>query len=258
MKIYSNFKDYYDSVGVWDTDPLPVFNRQTIEWDMEDYTSQQTRLIKSFFPKDWKMPEPLPTKGIIFDHRSYSSVHQRGVVAFCGKLYPFYQVYVGGNVGYKYCYTFDQYVDAIKLEDARYLKAALNSLETNTFISREFGGSQKYHSSEFFNRKTWDKFIKTTNFDVPVEKFREVGSPILLLDGTINPQLNKLNFQSVIDPYTAYQNLSMYLGNDMVDLSSSDPKPITDKMRAETKGFDDWSFRRHKTEDSKFVKRNSK
>jgi hypothetical protein len=46
----------------------------------------------------------------------------------------------------------------------------------------------------------------------------------------------------------------MYLGNDLVDTSNMTPQPITDVMRAETKGFNEWSFRRHKTEDKKYKK----
>ncbi len=73
---------------------------------------------------------------------------------------------------------------------------------------------------------------------------------------TVNPRLNQYNFASVVDPYTAFQELSMFIGNNLVDTSTTQPRPISDKLKSETKGFNEWSFRRHKTEDTKYLKKN--
>ncbi len=58
--------------------------------------------------------------------------------------------------------------------------------------------------------------------------------------------LKKLNFASAVDPYTAFQELSMFNGgvlprspNPMVELSG-------EKIMTQKHGFDKWSFRRHK------------
>lgn len=59
-----------------------------------------------------------------------------------------------------------------------------------------------------------------------------------------NEQLSQYNFQSVIDPYTAFQELYMWHCN-----KANPEKPIphiSDKIMAEAKGFDKWSFRKEK------------
>ena len=60
----------------------------------------------------------------------------------------------------------------------------------------------------------------------------------------INPRLAEFNFVSVIDPYSATQELSMFIGNDL----ARDIQPVmpvgSDKVIAESKGFDKWSFRK--------------
>jgi hypothetical protein len=58
--------------------------------------------------------------------------------------------------------------------------------------------------------------------------------------------LKAIGFPSVVDPYTAFQELSMFVGgvlprspNPMVELSG-------EKIMTQKHGFDKWSFRRHK------------
>ena len=62
-----------------------------------------------------------------------------------------------------------------------------------------------------------------------------------------NPILKALQFQTRVDVYTAWQELSMFLGNNIVNASTPPPRPISDDERAETKGFDKkTSFRNQK------------
>lgn len=58
----------------------------------------------------------------------------------------------------------------------------------------------------------------------------------------VNPCLRPLEFIKCMEPFTIYQELSMFLGN----LASKDDTPvkIADKDRVQQHGFDKWSFRK--------------
>jgi len=59
---------------------------------------------------------------------------------------------------------------------------------------------------------------------------------------TFNPCLKDYDFMRVFDPYQAFQEISMFMGN-----LAEPRKPIPaidDKTMAEIKGFDKWSFRK--------------
>jgi hypothetical protein len=60
----------------------------------------------------------------------------------------------------------------------------------------------------------------------------------------LNPQLDK-GFQKLMSPYQAFQELEMYVGNYLVQPTIQEP-PISDKIKAEIHGFDQFSFRKEK------------
>jgi hypothetical protein len=62
--------------------------------------------------------------------------------------------------------------------------------------------------------------------------------------GTIewNALLNQHDFMRVFDPYTAFQEIEMFMSNLAIPQK---PMPvIPDELKAESKGFDKWSFRK--------------
>lgn len=62
---------------------------------------------------------------------------------------------------------------------------------------------------------------------------------------TINPQLWRFNFIKCMDPFSTFIELEQYISNQLVDKDNKDIK-ISDKLKAESKGFDKWSFRKMK------------
>lgn len=82
--------------------------------------------------------------------------------------------------------------------------------------------------------------------------FNKYKTPIYLINSQANetildtgPLLKDYNFQSVMDPYTAYQELVMWIGN----LATNEyPPQITDNIvMRDKKGFDKWSFKTRPT-----------
>jgi hypothetical protein len=59
---------------------------------------------------------------------------------------------------------------------------------------------------------------------------------------TRNVRLAPFGFQSTIDPYTAYQEIAMYLAGPLA-IQQDPPQDIDDETLASMKGFDDRSFR---------------
>lgn len=59
---------------------------------------------------------------------------------------------------------------------------------------------------------------------------------------THNGRLKDLEFYRLVDPYTAFQEIAMFLGG-MASPEKPIPK-IDDKTMAQAKGFNKWSFRK--------------
>ena len=65
----------------------------------------------------------------------------------------------------------------------------------------------------------------------------------------INPLLKDYNFQKVLDPYTVYQELDMYINGVLGQ--NKEPDEVADKYKIQQHGYDRWSFRKHKLDNVK-------
>lgn len=237
MRIISNYRDYYDNIMGFGIDPKLVYvrNEQIIEYQQ---TYRWRRDIKN-----QDIRKNLSKLDYILHSIPNDQEVDYAVIAFCGQIYP---CIIFNKKGY---YNFDKFKIAIKegihwdAYDFTSRKELLNRLETRK--TRRYSHSLNNHS--------WNKFLQDSDFTISESVHRYWKTPILLRtlhELILNPRLNKYNFQSVIDPWTAWQTLSMYIGNNMVN--QMDPiVNISDKLKAESKGFDKWSFRRHKSESKK-------
>ena len=79
------------------------------------------------------------------------------------------------------------------------------------------------------------------------KRYCNSGSPSVL----VNPILDKISFQDRIDSFEAFQCLERYLANEMAPSDGRMDKPIPDKIKAESKGFDKFSFRKEPTKGKK-------
>lgn len=250
MRIISKFKDYYDTAVGYDSDKSLVYNRITEE-RCREYQVSHKQFIESPLTKDdelvleqvYKVVE----KSCDFVARNYDSF------AFCGKLY----------VGYIIYGTFvidpDSYLRVLERE-----KKAAEALDKVLKIKKEISFFIEHRKSK--KLKQWYSVRNNVSriewgsgagvYDIPDDIFRHFRSPVIFKSRegvTINPHLRPYSFASIVDPYAAYQEISMFLGNNLAD--QRDPEvDITDEVRAESKGFDSWSFRKHK-EDSKKPRR---
>ncbi len=270
MKIISPFKDYYDGIaGAYkDKDDSTFFRKPAYErilYSSRDVTkdnSEEQSILIGLFRNNHDKPQPVLYNHLVsnpLDTEGFNN-YTTGKVSFCGRLYPFYLIKFGSKL--HYIYSASDYKKFLLEVKAPAAELIIKNMESNS--SRP---SIKTRISD----KSWNEYILGFKSLVELDSYKEFKTPIAaVFYGTeldaipseysgnnviINPNLSEMNFQSVMDPYTAYQELSTYLSNELANVTNSTPLPITDKLRAETKGFNEWSFRRHATEDKKYKKK---
>jgi len=84
------------------------------------------------------------------------------------------------------------------------------------------------------------------NRDTILNLHRELHSPIILVtDQKVesNVNLRELGFPKVMDPYTAFQEISMFIGG-VLGNHEKEVTELTEKDRIQQHGFDKWSFRK--------------
>ena len=213
MRIVSKFTDYYDRIMQYG-----------IEHDDVVYVRESKR-IAGFFP--YYHPRNCYTSGYL--------------IGFAGQVYPI--VYYPGSSTmpsrlYKTIYDWHEYQ---KIEDSqaqknkpvnsRYYRHGLSSYDINDDINHYNQLLNNDYSTLFSQAPIW--VVKTY---ACYNKQRELE---------LNPCLRSYDFAKVLDPYTAFQNLRMWLS------AQAHPEPpipqIDDKTMAEAKGFNKWSFRKEPT-----------
>jgi hypothetical protein len=217
MRIHSPFRDYYDNVQTQEDNGVK-FVRNTIKVAKPlDGLRELFNLVPIFhrYRPEW----PISTN----------------LVGFCGKFIPFYSYpTTPGSNKREFCYT---------LETIKQMISTCKVKEDQSFLM--------WDEERYFNKKNWKNCLINLARFKGDDLFREIESPIFHLyrDNNrtvleINPPLNKLQFQKVMDPWQAFQELEMFIGSTLA--KQVDPiVPISDVLKAETHGFDrKWSFRK--------------
>lgn len=212
MRIISDFKDYYDVGLASDLDRDIVYYRHR-------------KVTKKFS-----------------NQPSY-----RFMVGFCGSVYRGIRKFCGGN--WVHFYSLDAFDDHLRsIHPDSILRFVFGDMKDcslkaikcefrNRWVDVSNVRGERFSAWSFFN-PNW----KTRNFDL------FLGVPIYVEydnEHVVNERLNLLDFMRVKDPFTAYQELRMFMQNIAIP---EKPMPIIpNDMRIHTHGFDKkWSFRREK------------
>jgi len=249
MRIISKFRDYYDCVQAHGQDRGLKYVRN------EDEEKIGYR---------WPFPS-------VMTFNSNPTWLKQNIIGFCGKLYPCLHVaYTNYELARHscrehatwkteeyptaFCFTLDEVDEFV---NANYKKRDIEVYyEGKKHDYWRRSGVRQLHLKEFFEKMEQEA-------DKHQKRFEEHLSPIFVasLVGSVhrawepattkyeqkidwNASLREFEFMRIKDPYTAYQELSMYLGN-MAFPNKPIPK-IDDKTMAEIKGFDKFSFRKDK------------
>jgi hypothetical protein len=246
VKIKSDFYDYYDNGStIWDSDKSLIYVRKTKEIE---YSIGSKELNNDFF----KMVNSLPR------------FQESGVIGFCGKAYPFYKVQWWGNKSKTYYSLFEMEKDI--MSEGYYDKCLLHLRAKCTAKTSErelaFSLNQELkkfrntinvflHDKGLHNRgKTNLDVFNSLNKEIADELFIKHDVPIFMASKiydksntmVLNPRLKDYTFISQYDPSTAYQEISMYLGNNLA--KQVDPSVnFSDELKINAAGFDKFSFR---------------
>lgn len=287
MKIISPFTDFYDGVSVHGIDPKLIYNRHTeirhiqgppSGW-IKPHETHAAAFDRTLFPL-WKLlasspwPRWAPKKGH-FRYARPSSDLGRVLVCFCGRAHVTYVRWAHSNNWFKPLgQSPDAVLDFVKGQVKNEEEHAYEYLIDPDFVDFHrndkeilpFRPHQKTpwtpESSYPFNDKGREKWFTATDFAVSDDIHRTVGAPVFILSSrwpdqrpkrrgsrilVINPCLRDLDFARVVDPYTAHQEISRYLGSTLA-AQHDPPQPISDADMAAMKGHGGkYSFRQPPT-----------
>lgn len=240
MRIISKFKDFYDVVQdpsgkVWEREsfftPIPLiasYDNYRMQSLMKDFNSLLIINKTKSNPLTIKQQEYLSnlyhnTPYKTHKRYSYNPIEQIFfVLNICGKLYYFVKIIDKGKVK---VYQFEEYRELYQQKE------------------RDF----------FYGRMTYDNWFQfysnntRTNKDILIT----LNTPLLILESDIlnnrgqlliNPRLSNYNLQKIFNPYELYQEIDMFINNDMVKQENSDIN-MTDELKRDSKGMDEWSFK---------------
>lgn len=227
MKIKSDFRDYYDAVQKEGQNQEFVYLR----YEQKTVSPGISSLLRNY----------------INYHNSafYKKTH---AIIFCGKLYHVLEIFNASGTEKAICYSFDD-VDKFVEE---HTKPKEYELWANPV--RRYRDSNKFSNLKREIQNFYQSSEKDIKSSVTKKYLDQVKAPIVLIYNRKNPlneqehvtienaRINHLEFFRIFDAYSAYQEISMWLGNQ-ASPEKEIPK-LDDKTMSEIKGFDKWSFRK--------------
>ncbi|MFW6025771.1 MAG: hypothetical protein ACOCRX_05450 [Candidatus Woesearchaeota archaeon] len=246
MRIISKFHDYYDTSLSYGIDDNIIYKREKINLDKNDPNFQKLfKELKS--TSDFNSLERFIMSRIrindVFDH--LLNFEGFGNIFFCLKSYPFLEFEISDSVkNYKnvYVYNIEQFekdcVKDLSEKDKKFL----------------------HKKSKFSKKSLYDKVIDYfkdnyhdySNNEILMSLHLEYETPIIAKFENkyfqsekviINPILKDFDFYRAVDPFTAFQEISNFMGN-YIGKKGNETVEIDDNIRAELHGFNKESFRK--------------
>jgi hypothetical protein len=238
MYIISKYRDYYDGAVGMGIDKTIVYDRHFKSMPIPTHIKEKLREKEYWY--SW------------FTHQHHSQIPKGKyntyliVIGFCGKLYPAIktQKHIYRNYSYDSVYDIMYDVDEIK--------AFMDKHQRKT----------KYFRDSKTDAQYFEEYLdKIKGVDV-LEIHREFNSPIFAWgyppveipshgferdygeDFYINPILKDYSFAKIFDPYTAFQEIQMFISGVMPVGDNVEPLPSTEKQKVAQHGMDKWSFRK--------------
>ncbi len=220
MRLHTDFHDYYDNAVGYGIDENVHYNR---------------------FAKEAELILPRKT-----DHPVGTYSGELFLLGFCGKIYPLIEIQTTDRerriINQKFAFNYDELIK-FKNEKTRYY----NLHPLSRWYSRQdeivdFPKNEKNLIKKFFQDWSWkdDEIFLKNKVPVWVKKLRHYNKTAIL-----NPRLKNYGFDRIKDSFTAFQEISMYLSNILVE--QKEVAVIEDKFRIEQHGFDlKKSFRKEK------------
>jgi len=231
MKIVSKFHDYYDGAsGLYD--PVPLYVRETKKEHLKDMNRDVVGALQEAVDLQNDMPT-LFGSGI-------------GIIFFCGQSYPFYFIFD------EYYYSIERIISLHETMEKEAIGIEKKEFSNTLIRLNKEKVSSFGRVTDWLSKGSWKQSVPEGR-RIHENAFIKLGAPVFVIfkgwheniQVITNPMLKDYGFASLVDPYTAYQEISMYLGNQMAIQMNPNVKRTDNDIR-DSKGFDNWSFRRHK------------
>lgn len=231
MQIKSRFKDYYDAGMGHTADKFLFYVRENQAWDAKNeqtpqYLSPLLAFSKEHKPRSIQLNSPGGGWGEV--NVSF------GLVLLAGLIYPLARLSrktAGDPYEHHYLYDYEALNDLLSEHGFDMVKRRQGEARSYRYINRP-----AKHVEQFFALKGSDKL---SDF---AYKNKLVLACLAFGYLQVNPRLSNFEFFRAMEPFVAFQEISMFLGN----LAAPDPLPVvlTEKERVAKHGFDKWSFRK--------------
>lgn len=240
MRILSNFHDYYDvGMGAGDFDDSLVYRRYK-----EQVEARHIPIMRQQY----------------YERRNCPLEYRWALIGFCGKTYPVWEFNLTDRIGLqtkearatrKFCYSVSD-MDA-------WVRQHLRERDQEQWFAKEYDrkrswpwSMRRHHFADY-----WERVFPERERDKHLDLFEKHHTPVWVRDTVpsrdhpnegwnnrtvINACLKDYEFFRVFDPYLAFQEVSMFLGN-MAMPEKPIPK-MSDEDMAFIKGFDKHSFRK--------------
>lgn len=244
MRIISKVRDYYDCGQAYGIDPELIYLRRPDEHVLLSGNQWIDRLesVRDTMPRAYRQPTV-----------------DSFIIGFCGKTYPGYRVtWLGkGKDGFsnmeRILYHPDDFIDLFRFKSIR--KAFPSFWDKPKRKKAKWTRCQMASTNIDAVFQSYEANFESEDF---FELFLEINSPIWIYDpaymgrfhhprrkGTaikINDTLKEYDFVRIQDPYTAYQELSMFVGGV---LRRAEPimASVSDASMLKKKGFHEYSFK---------------
>lgn len=254
MKIISKFQDYYDSALAYGMDKELIYNRKTIRTEYHKTNNPSPAHIKPLF----QILNKVPTPAHLYGRNTNMASVDGFVYGFCGKVYVGLKLkYIENPHNYHiqeeheaFCFSVDDIIkflekfpalkNDLKLflekpeprKELYWRKNSFNQYDVETFFE-EYTGNTKYENAFYESKVPAMVVYKGSNYQAP---------SVLEL----NPCLKDYGFMRMIDPFTAFQEISMYISG-VLGVGNPEMVEISDESMRDKKGFNDKSFKKAPT-----------
>jgi len=253
LKIISKQHDYYDGVQAYNDSSI-IFLRKQQDFQIIDHNKfdcknvnhiNKAEIIQSFdydkianpendwvtriYYRTWESSFKYFTCGLLF-------------IGFCGKIYTGIMFELDGTLVNKN-HKYKQFCYSINDVDKLFKKYTTKTEKKKYIKEKHFGHTLKYLKTK----------LTTTPIMISCDLFFKYNTPcfaILPSDSSredkliISPTLKDYQFTKVFDPYTAFQEIEMFISGVLGE--NKEPSTIDDKSMLYKKGFNDMSFKTYK------------
>lgn len=211
MLIVSKFHDYYDCIKTFGIDKSIVYNRKTEV--IKESIFNTNNFVFDFINDHFYYRN--------FRYLSNQPKITKFKISICGTLYN------GLYYDKKFYYKLETFLQAVQ--------------NFNNAYFQEFVQRNKQISSSFEIKDSEKLFNKHIEYKTPIFTYRETFSNEKIVEK--DSCLKEFNFEKIIDPFTMFQKIQQFISGVLTNIEK-EPWPISDKLKAESHGYDKFSFRK--------------